>query len=141
MDYINGGDLRYHIGCRRKFNEKESKFFLANMIIGLEYLHKNKIIHRDMKPENMVFDSDGYLRITDLGISREFREDNQQDTSGTPGYMSPEVICRRNHSYTADYFAVGVMGYEFMMGRRPYIAKNRKEIRDQILSKQAMIKL
>ena len=57
MDYIDGGDLRYHIGRKRKFNERETKFFLANMIVGLEYLHKNKIIHRDMKPENMVFDS------------------------------------------------------------------------------------
>lgn len=88
----------------------------------------------------MVFDSEGYLRITDLGISREIREDNHQDTSGTPGYMSPEVICRKNHSYTADYFAVGVMGYEFMLGRRPYIGKNRKQIRDQILAKQALVK-
>lgn len=113
---------------------------MANMIIGLEYLHKNKIIHRDMKPENMVFDSEGYLRITDMGISREQREDNHQDTSGTPGYMSPEVICRKNHTFTADYFALGVMGYEFMLGRRPYVGKNRKEIRDQILAKQAMIK-
>lgn len=59
------------------------------MIVGLEYLHKNKIIHRDMKPENLVFDSDGYLRVTDLGISRVLREDNYQDTSGTPGYMAP----------------------------------------------------
>lgn len=50
MDYIDGGDLRYHIGRKRKFNERETRFFLANMIIGLEYLHKNKIIHRDMKP-------------------------------------------------------------------------------------------
>lgn len=96
------------------------------MIMGLEYLHKNNIIHRDMKPENLVFDSDGYLRITDLGISREIRAENSQDTSGTPGYMSPEVICRKNHSFAADYFAVGVMGYEFMLGRRPYNGRNRK---------------
>ena len=54
--------------------------------------------------------------------------------------MSPEVICRKNHTFTADYFALGVMGYEFMLGRRPYVGKNRKEIRDQILAKQAMIK-
>ena len=55
--------------------------------------------------------------------------------------MAPEVMCRKNHSYTADYFAVGVMAYEFMLGRRPYIGKSRKEIRDQILSKQATVKL
>jgi serine/threonine protein kinase len=55
--------------------------------------------------------------------------------------MAPEVICRRNHSYTADYFAVGVMAYEFMLGKRPYVGKSRKEIRDNILSKQAVVKL
>ena len=98
------------------------------------------MIHRDLKPENLVLDSQGYLRITDLGVSRELRQDNHQDTSGTPGYMSPEVMCRRNHSFPADYFAVGVIAYEFMLGRRPYTGANRKEIRDQILSKQAMVK-
>ena len=104
-------------------------------------MHKHKVIHRDIKPENLVLDSQGYLRITDLGISRELKPDNSSDTSGTPGYMAPEVMCRKNHSYTADYFAVGVMAYEFMLGRRPYIGKSRKEIRDQILSKQATVKL
>lgn len=84
------------------------------------------MIHRDLKPENLVLDSQGYLRITDLGVSRELRQDNHQDTSGTPGYMSPEVMCRRNHSFPADYFAVGVMAYEFMLGRRPYTGANRK---------------
>jgi serine/threonine protein kinase len=88
-----------------------------------------------------VFDSQGYLRITDLGVSREWKEENYQDTSGTPGYMAPEVMCRKNHSYAVDYFAVGVMAYEFMLGRRPYVGRNRKEIRDQILSKQAAVKL
>ena len=96
------------------------------MIIGLEYLHENKIIHRDMKPENLVFDSDGYLRITDFGISRVMRDNNYQDTSGTPGYMAPEVICRKNHSFSVDFFAVGVIAYEMMMGRRPYLGRNRK---------------
>lgn len=61
-----------------------------------------------------------------MGISRQWREDNQQDTSGTPGYMAPEVMVRKNHSFEVDYFALGVMGYEFMLGRRPYVGKNRK---------------
>ena len=126
LDYLNGGDLRYHIGCRNKFSERETKFFVANIIISLEYLHGRKIIHRDLKPENFVFDSEGYLRVTDLGVSRITKEDNHQDTSGTPGYMAPEVICHNNHSFTADYFALGVMGYEFMLGRRPYNGRNRK---------------
>jgi serine/threonine protein kinase len=107
----------------------------------LNYLHTNKIIHRDIKPENLVMESNGYIRITDLGVSREWKEDNAHNTSGTPGYMAPEVMCHKNHSFAADYFAVGVLGYEFMLGKRPYLGKNRKEIRDQILAKQAAIKV
>jgi serum/glucocorticoid-regulated kinase 2 len=89
MDYLDGGDLRYHIGNRRYFNERETKFFIANILIGLQFLHKHKVIHRDIKPENLVLDSQGYLRITDLGISRELKPENSCDTSGTPGYMAP----------------------------------------------------
>ena len=65
-----------------------------------------------------------------------WRPENAQDTSGTPGYMAPEVMCRQNHTTSVDYFAVGVMAYECMYGRRPYVGKSRKEIRDHILSKQ-----
>ncbi len=114
---------------------------MANIIVGLEYLHSNSIIHRDIKPQNLVFGSDGYLHITDLGISRQLRQNNYQDTSGTPGYMSPQVICRKNHSFQADFFALGVIGYELMLGKRPYNGRNRKQIRQVILAKQAGIKL
>ena len=69
-------------------------FFVACLVSGLEYFHKKNIIHRDIKPENLVVDVDGYVRITDFGIARIWREDNAQDTSGTPGYMAPEVMCR-----------------------------------------------
>ena len=88
----------------------------------------------------MVIDDDGYVRITDFGIARIWRPENAQDTSGTPGYMAPEVMCRQNHTTAVDYFAVGVMAYECMYGRRPYVGKSRKEIRDHILSKQVQIK-
>ena len=67
-----------------------------------------------------MLDDEGYLRITDLGIARYWRPDNSCDTSGTPGYMAPEVMCRQNHGVAVDYYAVGVCAYEFMLGRRPY---------------------
>eukprot|EP01017_Pseudomicrothorax_dubius_P034528 TRINITY_DN4747_c0_g2_i9.p1 TRINITY_DN4747_c0_g2~~TRINITY_DN4747_c0_g2_i9.p1 ORF type:complete len:292 (+),score=27.91 TRINITY_DN4747_c0_g2_i9:132-1007(+) len=140
MDYMTGGDLRFHICRNRRFNETQTKFFIACMIAGLEYMHSNKVIHRDIKPENLVFDSKGYLHITDLGIARALRPENSADTSGTPGYMAPEVMCRQNHSFVADYFAVGVIAFECMYGRRPYVGKTRKEIKDQILSKQVQIR-
>ena len=76
MDYLAGGDLRYHICRYRKFEEETPRFFVACLIAGLEYIHIKNIIHRDIKPENLVIESDGYLRITDFGIARVWREDN-----------------------------------------------------------------
>ena len=139
MDLLTGGDLRFHICVYRKFSEEQAKFFIACILAGLEYLHENSIIHRDIKPENLVFEENGYLRITDLGIARKWNPDNAKETSGTPGYMAPEVMCRQNHNIEVDYFAMGVICYECMMGKRPYLGRSRKEIRDQILAKQVKI--
>ena len=109
------------------------------MIHALETVHGHGIIHRDIKPENLVFDTSGYLKLTDFGIAREWAPDvdNYNETSGTPGYMAPEVMCKNNHGIAADYFAVGVIAWECMFGRRPYQGKSRREIRDAILAKQA----
>jgi serum/glucocorticoid-regulated kinase 2 len=105
----------------------------------LEYLHFNKILHKDIKPENLLLDDKGYLKINDFGISKFYKEKNYKENGGTPGYIAPEVIFGQNHTYTLDYFAVGVMGFEFMLGHRPYIGKNKQEVKVDILSRQAMI--
>lgn len=94
IDIMQGGDLRFHFAKHRKFTEEQTKFFIACMLLSLEFLHSKSILHRDIKPENLVFDEEGYMRITDLGIARVWNPDNAKDTSGTPGYMAPEVMCR-----------------------------------------------
>ena len=139
MDLLTGGDLRYHICRIRKFTEEETKFFISCLLLGLEYIHNNNIIHRDIKPENLVSDENGYIRITDFGVAKINKEDNSSETSGTPGYMAPEVLMGINHSFSVDFFAIGIMGYEFMFGVRPYNGKNRKEIKQMVLKKQAKI--
>ena len=139
MDLYTGGDLRYHICHQKQFLEEQAKFFCACVILGLEYIHKNNIIHRDIKPENLVLDKNGYLAITDFGVAKKNCIDNSSETSGTPGYMAPEVLCAQNHSFCVDFFAIGVMCYEFMIGHRPYLGKNRKEIKDAVLAKQVYL--
>ena len=140
MDLMPGGDLRFHISRHKKFSEEQTRFFICGIIIALEYIHANNVIHRDIKPENLVLDENGYVRLTDFGIAKENMPDNKSETSGTPGYMSPEVMKALNHSFPVDFFALGVIGYEFMKGERPYVGRNRKEIKEQILAKQVELK-
>lgn len=83
----------------------------------MEFLHKNGIIHRDIKPENLLMDENGYLKITDFGISTVWNPNNYEDTSGTPGYMAPEVMCRNNHGILVDYYALGIICYECLLGK------------------------
>ena len=99
MDLLTGGDLRYHIAHKRTFSEKQTKFIIANMLLALDYIHSQNIIHRDIKPENLVLESNGYARITDFGVAKINEPDNSSETSGTPGYMAPEVILVQNHSF------------------------------------------
>ena len=137
MDLMQGGDLRYHHIQIRQFEPDQTLFFIACLVQALEAVHDEGIIHRDIKPENLVFDENGYLRLTDFGIAQEWVPINNFENSGTPGYMAPEVMFKQNHGVAADYFAVGVIAYECIMGRRPYLGRSRKEIRDAILNKQA----
>lgn len=113
---------------------------MACILLALEYSHTNNVLHRDLKPENLVLDDKGYVRLTDYGIAKFYQKENSKETSGTPGYMSPEVMCAQNHTIAVDYYALGVIAFEFMFGFRPYTGKSRKEIKDKILAKQVQIR-
>lgn len=136
MDLLSGGDLRFHLYKQKVFTEQQTKFYIACVILALEYLHKNKIIHHDIKPENLLLDDKGYVRLTDFGIARLYREKNADDMSGSPGYIAPEILIEENHSYCADYFSLGIVVYEFMKGTRPYKGKTRRELKENILSNE-----
>ena len=92
MDLLLGGNLKFHMRRNNNtFNMNISRFLIACIILALEDTHAQEVIHRDVKPENLVFDNDGYLRLTDFGISRINSVENRS-SSGTPGYMSPESM-------------------------------------------------
>ena len=140
LDLLSGGDLRYHINKKIKFTEEQTKFIIGCTILGLEYCHKNYIIHRDIKPENLLLDNNGYIKISDFGIAKIQIENNKNETSGTPGYMAPEVLFCQNHTIVVDYFALGIICYELMKNIRPYIGKSKKEIKEKMLNTQIYIK-
>ena len=143
MELLLGGDMRYHINKKSIYNKKKDenqlKFIAGCTLIGLNYIHENKIIHKDIKPENLVYDSNGYIHITDFGISKIYHPENGKENSGTPGYMAPEVLFNKDHDYSVDYFSLGVILYELLMGKRPYHGHNKKELRKDIVTRQARI--
>ena len=142
-DLMSGGDLRYWYIQKKIFTEKECKFIVACIILALEYLHTNKIIHRDLKPENILFDKNGYIHITDFGIAKQLGNEPEEHiihASGSPGYMSPEAMFKEKHSYASDFFSLGVICYEMMMKKRPYIGKNRQEIKEKMSKEQIQLK-
>ena len=135
MDYLSGGNLRYHICKKNFFTEQETKFIAACIVLNLNYLHQKNIIYRNLKPEKLIFDKDGYLHLIDSGISMECKNgETVTSLSGTPGYMAPEAIINKPHDFCVDYYALGVIIYELMLGERPYKGGNRKEIKEQMFS-------
>ena len=138
-DYFPQGDLRYQLIHNKLYTEKQVKFIISNILLSLEYIHINNIIHRDIKPENILIDEKGYLAITDFGIARFKREENSNEKSGTPGYMAPEVLFAKNHGFSVDFFALGVISYELIFGKRPYASIQRKVLQQEMLSKEVQI--
>ena len=139
LDYYNGGDLRYFFQNKKKFNNFEIKFIITNILFSLNVLHKNGIIHRDLKPENLLFDNEGYLHLTDYGISAEINS-NCTSSSGTLGYMAPEVILKKPQDFTVDFYSLGVITYELLFKIRPFKAKNKKEFKEFILNNDVCVK-
>lgn len=123
MDACLGGDLHYQLMQTetKTFPEQQAKFYIASIIVCLEYMHSMGVLHRDIKPENLLLDSKGQVKVTDLGISMEMAEGVCRSTSGTRPYMAPEVFMSgHKHSTTADFYSLGITAYQFLVGSRPY---------------------
>lgn len=138
--YYPGGDLRHQIN-RKILSEQRSKFLIANIILGLEFLHSKGYLYRNLIPENLFFDKRGYLHINDMTLIREISNINYLVTSGNPGYMAPEIIFRQKHGIESDFFSLGVILYEIMFNKLPFKSKTREEyLNDLISNHNALIK-
>ncbi|XP_061597556.1 rhodopsin kinase GRK1 [Cololabis saira] len=132
MTIMNGGDLRYHIynvdEDNPGFDEPRACYYAAQIIQGMEHLHQKRIIYRDLKPENVLLDNEGHVRISDLGLAVELADDQNKikGYAGTPGFMAPELLKGREYDYSVDYFTLGVTLYEFMAAKGPFRSRGEK---------------
>ncbi|KAM3876725.1 rhodopsin kinase GRK1 [Diretmus argenteus] len=143
MTIMNGGDLRYHIynvdENNPGFDEPRACYYAAQIIQGMEHLHQRRIIYRDLKPENVLLDSEGNVRISDLGLAVELA-DNQNKIkgyAGTPGFMAPELLKGEEYDYSVDYFTLGVTLYEFMAAKGPFRTRGEK-VENKVVKKRIL---
>lgn len=134
LDFLRGGDLFTRLSKEIMFTEEDVKFYLAELALALDHLHKIGIIYRDLKPENILLDASGHVTLTDFGLSKESEYDQKTYSfCGTVEYMAPEVVNRRGHSQAADWWSYGVLMYEMLTGALPFQGKDRKDTMNMIL--------
>ncbi|KAH8232522.1 hypothetical protein KR032_008629 [Drosophila birchii] len=119
LPLVNGGELFSYHRRMRKFNEKQACFYAAQVALALEYLHQMQLIYRDLKPENILLDTQGYIKLTDFGFTKRV-ESRTSTLCGTPEYLAPEVVQLRPYNKSVDWWAFGVLIYEFVTGRSPF---------------------
>eukprot|EP01071_Lankesteria_metandrocarpae_P007909 Lankesteria_metandrocarpae@DN4816_c0_g1_i1.p1 len=130
MEYCPGGELFYHLSREERFNESRTRFYAAQIVLALGHIHDLNVIYRDLKPENVLLDSDGYIRLTDFGLSKEGIRDSRSARSlcGTPEYLAPEILLKTGHGKVVDWWSLGSLLYEMNTGVPPFYTKNRVEL-------------
>ena len=136
LDYCSGGELFFHLGKVGRFPEVRARFYAAQIILALEYVHSLDIIYRDLKPENVLLDSKGNVRLTDFGLSKEGVSDHSTGANsfcGTPEYIAPEVLLRQGHGRAVDWWSTGALLYEMLCGLPPFYSRNREAMFEKIM--------
>ena len=134
LDFMRGGDLYTRLSKEQcwKLKEVDVRFYAAELVLALGHLHKLGIIYRDLKSENLLLNADGHIALTDFGLSKE-NIDRSYSVCGTWEYMAPEVICGKGYSYSVDWWSLGVLMYEMLVGYVPFEGENKKETMHKVM--------
>lgn len=137
LDYVPGGELFSYLRKFRRFDENMARFYAAEIVLVLEYLHEQQggVAYRDLKPENLLLDAEGHIRLVDFGFAKRLgNKEGATETytlCGTPEYLAPEVIHNKGHTTAVDWWALGILIYEFLTGYPPFWHQNPIEIYKQ----------
>ena len=142
MDYLNGGELFSYIKREKKFDEHRAKIYAAELVEAISYLHKHNIIYRDLKPENVLFDSKGHVRLTDFGLSKHGMSSSHLTSSfcGTIDYLAPEIVSGNGYSVKVDWWSWGTLLYQMLSGRPPHFSNNKDKMLRDIVTRDVIIK-
>ena len=158
MDYVRGGELYQHLKKFKFFEPQRVRIFAAEILLALSYLHDMHFVYRDLKPENLLLDEEGHIRLTDFGLAKKMgKADLAKTFCGTPEYrsplllpksgalcferrahrlcryMAPEILQEVGHSFAVDWWCLGILIFEMHTGRTPFVSQNKKEMYINIL--------
>lgn len=131
LEYCTGGELFFHLSRYRKFPEHVARFYTAELVCALEFLHEHGIIYRDMKPENVLLDAEGHVKLGDFGLAKDNiwqATTGARSICGTPEYMAPEVLNKQGHGSAVDWWGLGMILYEMLTGLPPWYTKDRQKL-------------
>lgn len=134
LEFIPGGEMFTHLQKVGKYPEAQTRFYAAQVVLSFEYLHYLGIVYRDLKPENLLIDITGYLKITDFGFAKRIDDKMTMTMCGTPEYLAPEVIKNVGYSYSVDWWALGILIYEMSSGKPPFASEEPMKIFEKIMN-------
>ncbi|CAO3594579.1 unnamed protein product [Absidia cylindrospora] len=133
LEYVVGGELFTHLRRAGRFTNDMTRFYASEIVLAIEYLHSKNIIYRDLKPENLLIDHQGHIKITDFGFAKTVI-DRTWTLCGTPEYLSPEIIQSKGHGKAVDWWALGILIFEMLAGYPPFFDDNSFGIYEKILA-------
>jgi len=137
LDYVNGGELFYHLQRDKRFSEDRVRFYGAEIVLALEYLHNAGVVYRDLKPENLLLTDEGHICMTDFGLCKEglFKPEDRTETfCGTPEYLAPEVLVGHGYGKAVDWWSFGSLIYEMLTGLPPFYSQDVQEMYRKIMT-------
>lgn len=133
LELLQGGELFTHLRSKGKLPEQSTRFYAASVVYAFATLHAKKIAYRDLKPENLVMNEDGYVKLVDFGLAKQLISGKTWTLCGTPDYLAPEIILNEGHDLAVDYWALGVLIFEMVVGAPPFYADDPMEVYEKIL--------